>query len=366
MICLLAFALPMYAGSIDKQIIETIFSGNTALADSIINAQIEKDPDNPKYYFMKTNYNFYMRYFAQRQIPRDSILQVVVDNGLKTVELGEAQDEPDIDTRFFIGSAYGMLSRAYVMQGEIWDGYWAARDCRNYLHDVLDDDPDYFDAYVGLGVLEYYPAQLTGWMSFLAWLGGMSGESETGLEYWKKTAENGNLLKDEADFILATMYRFLEIDFNNAEIYLTRLNEKFPNNNFITNLYGQTRLAKLIEDKGIDFLHQELDSLRVEYNVNNSGVLNIMGYNFSGQAKYDLAIALFEMNIELYPDEANPYDSISECYQTMGNNEKAVEYAKIGLQKLSADSTINEDFRSRLKEIMETRVEDLKGNTTNM
>ena len=114
---------------------------------------------------------------------------------------------------------------------------------------------------------------------------------------------------------------------------------------------------------GSGYLKANLDSLRGEYNITNSGVLNIIGYNFMGLEEYVTAIAIFELNIELYPDEANPYDSISECYQTQGNNEKAMEYAKIGLQKLPADSTINDQFRENLKNIMETRLNDLGADT---
>ena len=73
-----------------------------------------------------------------------------------------------------------------------------------------------------------------------------------------------------------------------------------------------------------------------------------MGYGYMGQGQFNLAFAVFELNITLFPDEANPYDSISECFQNHGNNTMAVKYAKIGLEKLPADSTINENFREQL------------------
>jgi tetratricopeptide (TPR) repeat protein len=245
------------------------------------------------------------------------------------------------------------------MRQDLWDGYWAADDCEDYLEEVLEEDPNFTDAYVGLGVIEYYTGRLTGFQSFMAWMGGVSGDTETGLEYFKKAAENGNLLKNEANFILATMYRFLENDFTQATAYLKSFSEKFPNNRFIENLYRQTLVVQLIEEKGIEYVKSNIESLRDEYSITNSNVLNILGYNYSGQQRYDLAIAVFELNISLYPDQANPYDSISECYQLQGNNVKAIEYTKIGLQKLPADSTINEQFRENLKNIMETRLKDL-------
>ncbi len=354
----MSFRITIQAQSIDQQIMDHLFNAELVQADSLINVEINKYPNHPKYYFMKAHYNFYMRYFTTQQFDRDSILNVIIDNGEKAVSF-EDEIEETTENKFYLGSAYGLLCRAYVMKQELWNGYWAADDCEDYLEEVLEDDPNFADAYVGLGVIEYYTGRLTGFQSFLAWVGGVSGDTETGLEYFKKAAKNGNLLKNEANFILATMYRFIEIDLDQARTYFTLLNDKFPNNPFIANQYLQTILAQVIDEKGFDYLKSNIDSLRVVYNINNSGVLNIMGYNFSGREQYETAIAIFKLNIELYPDEANPYDSISECYQLQGNNAKAIEYAKIGLRKLPADTTINEQFRQQLKEIMETRLKDL-------
>ena len=43
----------------------------------------------------------------------------------------------------------------------------------------------------------------------------------------------------------------------------------------------------------------------------------------------DLAIAVFELNVRLFPDEANPYDSLAEAYLKKGDRAAAIErYAK--------------------------------------
>lgn len=355
---IMLFEMPVQAQSVDQQIMDHLFNAELVQADSLINVEINKYQNHPKYYFMKAHYNFYMRYFTTQPFDRDSILQVIIDNGEKAVSF-EDDIEETTENKFYLGSAYGLLCRAYIMKQELWDGYWAADNCEDYLKEVLDEDPNFADAYVGLGVIEYYTGRLTGFQSFLAWLGGVSGDTETGLQYFKKAAENGRTLKNEANFILATMYRFLENDFTQATIYLKSLNEKFPNNGFIDNLFRQTQIVQLIEEKGIEYLKSNIEDLRNDYRITNSNVLNTLGYNYLGQQRYELAIAIFELNISLYPDQANPYDSISECYQVQGNRVKAIEYAKIGLRKLPADSTINEQFRQRLKEIMENRLKDL-------
>ena len=56
---------------------------------------------------------------------------------------------------------------------------------------------------------------------------------------------------------------------------------------------------------------------------------------------------------------AGVYRMHSECYQIQGKNNLALKYAKIGLKKLSADSTINENFRTQLRDILNDRLENL-------
>ena len=38
----------------------------------------------------------------------------------------------------------------------------------------------------------------------------------------------------------------------------------------------------------------------------------------------DHAVAVFQFNVELYPDVANTWDSLGEGYMTKGDNEKAI------------------------------------------
>ena len=231
-ICVSVFAGPSKFKEVDLQIIDHLYNAELVAADSILNLQINQDPENPKYYLLKAHYHFYSRYFTQG-LSRDSILQLIVKESQKTIILAENMEE-STEQKFYIGSAYGFLSRALVMQEEYWDGYWAARDCRNYLEDVLEEDPTFADAYLGLGVIEYFTGlQYTGFYNFLVWFVGMSGDREKGLEYFANTYEKGELFKNESQFILGSVNRFIENDLPTAHKYLKNMLEKFPNNKYI-------------------------------------------------------------------------------------------------------------------------------------
>ncbi len=190
-ISLVAISLSVQASTqkTDGKVMSYLFDAQLSQADSLIELQIKKQPNHPKYYFLKAHYAFYMRYFSQQAVSRDSILQVIIHNAQKAVELGE-RVEQTTENKFYIGSALGFLSRAHIMRQELWDGYWAGRKCRDYLGEVLEEDSSFFDAYVGMGVIEYYPDRLTGFQGFLAWLGGMSGEWDQGQQQFRERARN--------------------------------------------------------------------------------------------------------------------------------------------------------------------------------
>lgn len=345
---------------VDHQIMDLIFNGQREQADSLIDLQISQSPKSAKYYFMKAPLFFYSRYFNRGNMTNDSLMQMVVDNAQKSIELGEAIANKSIEDKFYLGCAYGFLSRIQIIRHEYWDGYWSAWDSEDYLEAVLEEDPAFIDAYLGLGVLEYYPDRvLHGFYAAVAWVTGMSGDAQKGLEYWHTVAEKGELLKTEAQFILATMYRFLENDPPQSLVYLEKLQAKFPNNAFVRNQYQQTALFRKIEEKGVTFLETEFDSLKTKHHINNALILNAMGYYLMGRERFEDALVVFKTNVQLYPGVANCYDSLAECYLNSGDRENARKYYELAYAKLPADSTINDEFRSILKDGIQERLDDL-------
>jgi cyclase len=54
--------------------------------------------------------------------------------------------------------------------------------------------------------------------------------------------------------------------------------------------------------------------------------LNMLGYQLMWRDMLEAATAVFELNIQVYPESANPYDSLGELYMTSGDKELAIEY----------------------------------------
>jgi len=258
--------------------------------------------------------------------------------------------EQTTNVKLYVGSAYGFLSRVQARTSR-WDAYWSARSCLNLLEEVLEEDPQNYDAYMGKGVIEYFTAvQITGFWGAVAWMVGMKGDRETGLQYFENVAEKGNLFKQEGRFARALVNRYYETNYQQAEKYLVKLRQEYPNNSFIDDQFYQVQFLKLIEEKGVQFLTAELDSLQTKYRISNPGTLNTLGYDLMlNQNRMDDALVVFQTNVKLFPDVANGYDSLGECYRNRNEIDKAIESYQTAYQKLDADTTINDEFRERLR-----------------
>ncbi|RKY97197.1 MAG: hypothetical protein DRQ13_04965 [Ignavibacteriae bacterium] len=347
---------------VDEEINNQIFSGEWQQAKMLIEKQIRKNPEHPKYYFMKA-YMFYLsRYFTDTGMSRDSTINIVHYYSRMAIKKGE-QLEQTTEIKFYIGSAYGYLARAHGMRQEWWSAYWAASDCENYLEEVIEEDPNFYEAYFELGVINYYPAvAVTGFTSTIAWIGGMSGDRELGLEYLNLVADKGKLFKAEANIALGLIYNAFENDLTTSADYYGRVVEKHPENNFAVTQKQRIDFTLFIDEKGVDHFIQNFNTLKVEYNIDDPNDLNILGYNLMNRERIDDALAIFKFNLELYPHIANCYDSLAECFVNRNENEEAIKYYKLAYEKNPSDTTTTEAYKEFLKTNIEERLEELGAN----
>lgn len=64
----------------------------------------------------------------------------------------------------------------------------------------------------------------------------------------------------------------------------------------------------------------------------DEGRINDLGYELLGKKNYPAAIAVFKLNVELYPQSSNTYDSLGEAYMMNGDKELAIKNYKKSLE----------------------------------
>lgn len=87
------------------------------------------------------------------------------------------------------------------------------------------------------------------------------------------------------------------------------------------------KLRSIVDNEGISEgikTYWELKKEKSEKFNFGESELNRLGYTYMVQNELEKAIAVFQLNVEAFPEASNPYDSLGEAYAKQGDTEKAI------------------------------------------
>lgn len=240
--------------SIDKQIIELSLNYQFDDAEKLLQ-ELFKKSDELKNHYLYLNIELIKSIKAEESVPfknkrsiKDSVNKVLIDYSENVIEKYEDK-ELSVYERFYLGSIYGMLGRFHGVSRSWYSAFSSAKSGRSILNEVIEEYPSLIDAYLVLGMMNYYSDRFGGLTKFFAGILGLSGDREKGLEYLRKVEKEGELCNWYALMTLAELYSRLENNKFQALNLLEKFHDKFPNNSHFTNWYSyeQVELYKLEE-----------------------------------------------------------------------------------------------------------------------
>jgi tetratricopeptide (TPR) repeat protein len=88
----------------------------------------------------------------------------------------------------------------------------------------------------------------------------------------------------------------------------------------------QNALEKEIKEKGVPAAIARYRQMRLRYPTEyfKERTLNVLGYQQMNAHHVEEAIALFKLNVEMYPRAFNTYDSLGEAYMVHGDRLLAI------------------------------------------
>lgn len=92
-------------------------------------------------------------------------------------------------------------------------------------------------------------------------------------------------------------------------------------------------MKKINESSGIEEILKLYSETKTkqpdDFDFDNEGALNEVGYSLMNRKRLDDAIKIFELNVTLFPESGNVYDSLGEAYLNKGDRKSAlVNYKK--------------------------------------
>lgn len=323
---------------------ELVYNMKYNEANTVFDEIIKLEPQNAYGYFLKSVCYFWMF----QNYPKDENIGEKYKNiTFKAVEIAEEmldKNKNNIDAMFYLGGAYGNLGRFYAMDKSFVKAYWYGKKGKNYLLEVKERNPKYYDACLGLGIYHYYADVLPKVIKTFSFILGIQGDRELGLKELHLAVSKSKNTKTEAMFFLGAIYVDLEKDYKKALPIFKELFEKYPDNKFavmsLARCYWETGSYELA------IKQYRLMSNKIKDDKKYGELYNGYGYRLLQKGFNDEAIEVFKKLVELFPNEANSYDSLGDGYKEIGKIELAKEQYKKALK-------IDPDFKASRQKLDE-------------
>lgn len=135
---------------------------------------------------------------------------------------------------------------------------------------------------------------------------------------------------------------------NNKRIYLCRKPKVDLKDYWIFERNPDPHFLEILRKKGVTAAiayYYDSKEMNPSILLFSERQINDLGYEYLYDKNYDDAIALFKLNVEVYPTSSNVYDSLGEAYMENGQYELAIEYYKKSLELNPNNSNAKEKLR---------------------
>jgi hypothetical protein len=179
----------------------------------------------------------------------------LTDQAIEIAKTWLKKHPADANAYMCLGGMYGLRARLAVMQHRWIKAYFDGKKAISNTRKSLKVDPELYDAYLGLGMYEYYAGTLPGVIKILAKLF-LSGDAAQGVEYLRLCKEKGYFNALAAELMLIEIYtepgnRFK--DSKTAVQWSTELRKLYPSHPQMQFV----QIVSLFEDKQYEETRKE-------------------------------------------------------------------------------------------------------------
>lgn len=240
-----------------REILATIYSGDTdAAVDDAVRLQ-QKQPDSPLGYALEaealwwqiwcTSAEFKWGMSYPRHRAKLAADRHYFDLAAKVYSLAERQlkQNETAEMHFYAGTGDALAARLYALRGEGRNtARYGVRARENFLRATA-LDPELADAYFGLGLYNYYVDALSAAARILRFFMGIpGGNKQEGIRQLRRAMNEAPLVSAEARFYLAINLHNFDREYETALETVTPLAEQYPSNPLFQLARGDL-LAKL-------------------------------------------------------------------------------------------------------------------------
>jgi len=208
----------------------------------------------------------------------------------------------DKDGRYFLGTAYGLRSSfAITIDHSLPTAFSNGTKAYSAMRQLTEEDPNYYDAYLTVGIYEYIVGSIPWYLKWMAFMVGARGNKQDGMRHLSLASEKGQYVRVEAQ-VVQMVLDVREHRYSEALEIARDLDRRFPRSFlFPLNVAQILKLAGQKDQAVTAFLQAEK---RVEAREPNFDKVPLQTFRYSlgselmDMGKHDLAQERFQRSIE--------------------------------------------------------------------
>jgi tetratricopeptide (TPR) repeat protein len=209
------------------------YEGDFDAADAVWRRIRALDPESPAAPLYEVSTLWWRLSLDDDDTRYDDAIRGKSQEAARLAEARVQRDPADAVAHLFWGQALMQLGRLLGTRGEYLRAGSTAERGREHLERALALEPGLVDAKAPIGMYYFYASTVPDalrWLSFLWFV--PSGDRDTGLRYLREAAEEGDVMRREARFVLLNVYTYHQQDLEQALGLARDFAERFPRNSF--------------------------------------------------------------------------------------------------------------------------------------
>jgi tetratricopeptide (TPR) repeat protein len=232
--------------ALGRQGLDLLMDGDLDGAIGIFRDIQVRDPQSPLGYLLEADATSWRIYYSTANLvdpdvfaatdvptsPYDSHFKDLINTTISKSEARIRAQQDVARSYLYQGMAYALRARLEGLRDRDLPTARAGKKMRALLLTALQLDPNMTDAYLGVGIYNYFVDTLSAIVKILSWFIGLPGGSRVqGLQQLQLAAEKGELACGEAKFFLAKDYsRANERQYERALELFRELARDYPHN----------------------------------------------------------------------------------------------------------------------------------------
>ncbi len=237
--------------------LQLLYSGDTQAAIEQFKAVQKAQPASPVGYLLEVDALWWRIYagaleikwntveaWKRARIPDDDYYLALAERAIQAAD-AEIKKQDSAEMRFYAGMGWALEARLYGLRDERRAVARAGVHAREHFLRAIELDPNFGDAYMGLGLYNYYVDTLSSFAKFLRFFMGIPGGNKVeGIAQLERAMRDSDVTLVEARFYLAKNMRNYERNYARGVELMTPLVEQFPRNPIFRLILGDMH-AKL-------------------------------------------------------------------------------------------------------------------------